>query len=255
MFELRKLLEWAASPLAVGLAVLLVGLFWAWRQPRRPGLWLAFAGVGCVVVCSSGAFSTAFIGGLEAGYRPVRGSGCERAQAINILGGSIKARAPSDLEPRLHSGSDRLWEASRLYHAHCAPLIFVSAGGPEEVASDATESAAAREFLRDLGVPDGAVQSEGRSRTTAENARLSREHLSPLGVRRILLVTSAWHMRRAARDFERQGFTVIPAPADFRSLDSGTGIGRWLPGAEALALSQVALKEYLGYWYESLRRD
>ena len=82
-----------------------------------------------------------------------------------------------------------------------------------------------------------------------------REHLSPLGVHRILLVTSAWHMRRAARDFERQGFTVIPAPADFRSLDSGTGIGRWLPGAEALALSQVALKEYLGYWYESLRRD
>ena len=255
MLELRKLLEWAASPLAIGLALLLVGLFWAWRQPRRPGLAVAFAGVGFVVVCSTGAFATAFIGRLEAGYRPVRSSGCERAQAIVILGGSIKARAPGDLEPRLHSGSDRIWEAARLYHAHCAPLVFVSAGGPAEVASDATESAAASEFLHDLGVPDDAVQSEGRSRTTTENARLSRDHLFPVGVRRILLVTSAWHMRRAARDFERQGFTVIPAPADFRSLVSGTGIGRWLPGAEPLALSQLALKEYLGYWYGSLRRD
>ena len=255
MYELRKLLEWAASPLAVGLALVLVGLVWAWRRPRQAGLALALAGVACLVVFSAGPCATALIGGLEAGYRPIRGSACEHADAIVILGGSIRARSGADPDPRLHSGSDRIWEASRLYHAHCAQLVFVSAGGAPTVATDATESAAAREFLRELGVPDGAVLAEGLSRTTAENAIRSRTQLAPLGVRRILLVTSAWHMRRAARAFERQGFTVIAAPADFRSLASAEGFERWLPDAEALALSRLALKEYLGYWYENLVRS
>ncbi len=68
---------------------------------------------------------------------------------------------------------------------------------------------------------------------------------------RILLVTSAFHMRRAQRLFERQGLTVVPFPVDFKA--SGIWAGQvwrdptmWLPSAGALDNSSNALRELLG---------
>jgi len=68
---------------------------------------------------------------------------------------------------------------------------------------------------------------------------------------RILLVTSAFNMRRAQRLFERQGLKVLPFPVDFqaRSLWAGplwSDPTQWLPSARALDDSSRALRELLG---------
>ena len=55
---------------------------------------------------------------------------------------------------------------------------------------------------------------------TAEEAAAIRQ-LLPTGAR-VLLVTSAFHMRRAQRLFERQGLKVLPFPVDFQAR------GRWM---------------------------
>ena len=66
---------------------------------------------------------------------------------------------------------------------------------------------------------------------------------------RILLVTSAFHMHRAQRLFERQGFKVLPFPVDFQARADGTlwrDPTQWLPSARALDDSSRALRELIG---------
>ena len=68
---------------------------------------------------------------------------------------------------------------------------------------------------------------------------------------RVLLVTSAFHMRRAQRMFERQGFTVLPFPVDFKARASwGGSVVRdplmWMPTSRGLDDSSRALRELLG---------
>jgi uncharacterized SAM-binding protein YcdF (DUF218 family) len=72
-------------------------------------------------------------------------------------------------------------------------------------------------LLEEWNIPSTGVQIEGGSIDTHENAIRSYQVLAPLGIRRILLVTSAMHMPRAAGAFRKAGFEVIAAPADFRT--------------------------------------
>ena len=67
----------------------------------------------------------------------------------------------------------------------------------------------------------------------------------------VLLVTSAFHMRRAQRLFERQGMQVLPFPVDFQARGRWAGPlwrdpTQWLPSAKALDNSSLALRELLG---------
>ena len=65
---------------------------------------------------------------------------------------------------------------------------------------------------------------------------------------RILLVTSAYHMRRALALFERQGLTVVPAPTDYQQLVAKPAVPGWLPTVGALHQTTDALHEIVGYW-------
>ena len=68
---------------------------------------------------------------------------------------------------------------------------------------------------------------------------------------RVLLVTSAFHMRRSQRLFERQGMKVLPFPVDFQARGRWAGPlwrdpTQWLPSPRALDNSSRALRELLG---------
>jgi uncharacterized SAM-binding protein YcdF (DUF218 family) len=91
------------------------------------------------------------------------------------------------------------------------------------------------------------VLIENRSRNTLENAR---EVRNLLGAKRIILVTSAFHMKRAAGMFTKQGFIVIPAPVDYRSESRAASWTNLFPRSEYLHTSSRALAEYLSLtWY------
>ena len=72
---------------------------------------------------------------------------------------------------------------------------------------------------------------------------------------RVLLVTSAFHMRRAQRLFERQGLKVLTFPVDFRRAAAGRlpwrDPNQWLPSARALDDSSRALRKLIGLVYRS----
>jgi len=98
------------------------------------------------------------------------------------------------------------------------------------------------------GVPAERVWTEERSTSTHENAAFTAELLAKKGIRRIALVTEAYHMLRAERCFRQQGLDVVPAPCRFEGLE-GTG-GAILPEADAIHWNNLVLHEWVGLlWY------
>ncbi|MDZ7809401.1 MAG: YdcF family protein [Arhodomonas sp.] len=92
------------------------------------------------------------------------------------------------------------------------------------------------------------ITLERQGRSTRENAVFTARLLDSMGLERVLLVTSAMHMPRAAASFRGEGVEVIPAATDFEVMPEPPHVLRWLPDAEALADSSAAIKEYLGLW-------
>jgi uncharacterized SAM-binding protein YcdF (DUF218 family) len=98
---------------------------------------------------------------------------------------------------------------------------------------------------------------EGDSLDTADNARFSAALLQPRGIRKIVLVTQAFHMPRARRLFEAASFEVIPAPTDLSSRrEQPRTLLDWLPRPRALMDSYYALHEWLGLlWLDVLEQS
>jgi uncharacterized SAM-binding protein YcdF (DUF218 family) len=246
MFLLYKLLGSLTVPLGwvlwlIAATVVLIG---RGRQTgARVTALLAFL---IVLLGSLPAVSGRLMHWTEAAYPTVQEAYCEKAQAIVLLGGALRPAEPSDPVPRLATAGDRVWVAARLYRAGCAPMVFVSAGGmvkPDRIAFEADGLVAA---LADFGVPAAAIASEHLSRTTHENALQSAAALHPRdpgGIRRILLVTSGFHLRRAIAEFEGQGFEVLPAPAERALLSPDLP---YVPDAEAFYMTNRVVKEWVG---------
>jgi len=151
--------------------------------------------------------------------------------------------------------SDRLLVAFRLYRAGKAPLVFCTGGrNPLGGKGRTPESLWMSRLLEEWNVPSTSIQVEGDSINTHENAILSFQMLAPRGIRKILLVTSAMHMPRAAGAFRKAGFAVIAVPADFHSgWGDGDLMEKWLPSARNLADADAALYEWLGIAIYRLR--
>lgn len=114
-----------------------------------------------------------------------------------------------------------------------------------------------------LGVDADAIITQDRSVNTAEEARDNAALLKERGSKRVILVTSAMHMRRAVALFEKQGLEVIPAPTDYSYSDEqweNEITFSWAKAYEFIVPSignirslENALKEYLGYFVYGLR--
>jgi uncharacterized SAM-binding protein YcdF (DUF218 family) len=103
-----------------------------------------------------------------------------------------------------------------------------------------------RELLLDFGVPARAMLLEGKSRDTRENASNAARMFAARGIHRVLLVTSALHMRRALALVRRAGLDAVPAATDFEARHQPWGM-QWLPSAGALQRSGHAIKETIGW--------
>ncbi|GAB1482345.1 hypothetical protein MASR2M78_11600 [Treponema sp.] len=109
-------------------------------------------------------------------------------------------------------------------------------------------------LLSDFGVPTEALILERESRNTYENATLSAPILQNKGANRIILVTSAWHMRRSAAIFKKAKYDFVIYSVD--SLQQPFSFPRDLiPDAQALDNLTRLLREWIGFVsYRALNR-
>jgi len=250
-----KILSIFLDPLALAL-LLLVGAWFVRRRRFRVFQSIYVAAVLLLIVLSCPTVSGWLTGSLEDQYPDEGSTAFASAQAIVVLGGAINV--PSEIHHAIGitRSSDRLLVALRLYDAGKAPLVVLSGGNNPLMgnARNRSEADEMRDLLEEWGIPHAAILVEGGSINTRENALFSHRLLAPRGIERIILVTSALDMPRAAASFRKVGFDIVAAPADF---DNGwtepSAIFEWMPSAEALEESGRAIHEWLGFWVYRLR--
>ena len=175
-------------------------------------------------------------------------------EAIVVLGSGRYTEAPEyDLADTVSvQGLERLRYAAFLQRKTGLPIL-VSGGAP------GGEDTAEAEHMQTVLSEDfhaNVKWVERESRTTSENARYSQALLASAKVRHIYLVTHAWHMRRAARAFESAGIKVTPAPTGFHTLGRAARMsGAYLPSAQGMYFSSLALHERLGFFGQGLKDD
>jgi uncharacterized SAM-binding protein YcdF (DUF218 family) len=107
-----------------------------------------------------------------------------------------------------------------------------------------------RDMLIKLGVDASDLKTESSSRSTYENAVECRRLLERQGIRKILLVTEATHMRRAVLCFRKEGIEVVPAACHHRATDFEWSILNFLPSPSAADGIADSIHEWLGLaWY------
>ena len=243
----EKLLIALALPPAGPILLALLGLLLAWRDWRF-GKTLVVIALASLWLLATPAVSDLLRYSLERRFPPQAMDAIPAADAIVALGGGIQPATSRNPHPNLGAAADRYWLAARLWRAGKAPEIVVSGGALPWLDARSSEAEAAARFLAELGVPDNRVLLESSSQDTRENAAMTEAVLRTRGARRVLLVTSALHMRRALARFEQiAGIEFIPVAADHEVAADPPGVIRWLPDTGALDGSRRALKEYLGF--------
>ncbi|MFN3920650.1 MAG: YdcF family protein, partial [Methylohalobius sp.] len=176
-------------------------------------------------------------------YPPLDPNRLPTAQAIVVLGATRYPKAPEYGGDTVGSlGLERLRYAAWLKRRTGLPIL---ASGGRPLGEKKAEAELMQEVLTEFGTP--ATWLETDSRNTFENARNSAAILKRQGIDAIFLVTSAFHLPRAAEAFKHQGLSVIPAGTRFtRPGPLESGLFAFLPNPAALCRTSLALHEFLG---------
>lgn len=252
MYCINKIVGFLVSPIGIAIFGGVIAFLCAKREHRRVAKWFGWLTVAWLWLWST-PMMYRWVGlGLEREWPVVLAEDAPKADAIVILGGGMGANTNVYKYAEMWGGADRVWHAARLWKAGKAPIVIASGTGERE---------ATIPLLRDFGVPEAAIVVEDKARNTEENAKfvediLNRvEHVDRVEGRRpkILLVTSAWHMRRSLLMFNKYAprLEIIPAATDYEALvrtGSGFGLGDMLPSVDCLVANSVCFKECIGYW-------
>jgi uncharacterized SAM-binding protein YcdF (DUF218 family) len=168
---------------------------------------------------------------------------------VGIVLGGMLVYDPLLKRVQFDHGSDRLFQALRLYKQGKIKRILLDGGSGSILENKIREAVEARKYLLDIGIPDSAIGIEPNSRNTRENALFVKpilDSIAPHG--NYLLITSASHMRRSLRCFEKVGIVVTPY-----STDRMAGPRKFIfdhvfiPDKRALFVWDIFLHEWIGY--------
>lgn len=258
MFWLKKLVSYWLMPLPLCLALLAAGLLLL-RSPRRSaaGRRLLAGAAALLLLLSNRAVSTRLLAPLEGRYPavpeiasgaavPASIAGC---RFVVVLGGGHTDMPGVPATGQLSSSAlGRIVEAVRLFRVLPGARLVVSGPGEPGRPSHAAVLARAAESLgvdpARIELIDTALDTEDESKAVARLA----------GSARVALVTSAWHMPRAAALFRGAGVQFAPCPADF--VARGGQRFRWGDlgcDSESLERSTLAVHEWIGLLWLRLR--
>ncbi len=258
LFWLKKTVSFWLMPLPVCLTLMIAGLVLIRQERRRRlGRILLTTGLALLIAFSNKAVSRWLITPLESAYPPIP----ELAQSspvpvelaackyIVVLGGGhVDVPGLAAANKLSTSGFGRLGEGVRL--ARALPDATVIVSGPSDGHGETHARVLAR-AAESLGLDARRIRLIETARDTEDEARAVK---AIAGSGKVALVTSAWHMPRAAGLFRQAGVAVLPCPADFRGKSNPDF--RWADyswDSDSLDRSTFAVREYIGYVWVWLR--
>jgi len=242
---LNKFVGFVANPLIVGMVLVGVGLAFVLRKKIRVSSWVL--GVSLMWFWF---WSMPIVGGwlclpLEEDYPVQLAEEMSASNAIVIMGGGVWGTTNYPYAS-LKDGADRTWHAARLWKAGKAPIVI-----PSNIDAELCDV----RLLVDLGVSRESVVLERQAVNTEENAKFVAKIITARNVEspKILLVTSACHMKRSLYMFKKYAPEIecIPAATDYQALPWVDEPFKWrslLPSIEAFTHNNSFIHEYIGYY-------
>ncbi|WP_234408897.1 YdcF family protein [Marinilabilia salmonicolor] len=200
-FILSKILNVLFSPFVWVLLLLLAGLFFK-KENRRVIHIMAF---GILLLFSNGAVFQGVVRLWES--EPVALSHLSgNNRNVVVLGGMLSENQYNGL-PRFNQSSDRFWQAFYLLKTGIADTLLISGGLGTLFDEQTPEADMWKAYLKKTGMLSGNILTESQSRNTYENALNSAKLFEEKQLsKRIILVTSSFHMPRAGLVLRSRGF-------------------------------------------------
>jgi uncharacterized SAM-binding protein YcdF (DUF218 family) len=221
--------------------VILIGLI---KNKKK----LIYIAIGVLYIISTPIFSNNFFKLVEGSeYRkPV--SAIDSSDAIVVLSGMLEINEVGDSTYVEWGDPDRFFGGIALFKAGKAQRLIFTGGKMPWNKAKKTEGEVLKEYAISNGIPSDKILVTKDVKNTADEAVAVKELLSPN--KKIILVTSAYHMYRAKRLFEGEGFIVIPYKVDYKaSRNTEIIIMDFLSDVESLKLTETGIKEIIGRIY------
>lgn len=241
-FVLSKTLDVLLDPL--WWCVFFVGAGLLLRRGKRNGLGFVFmaGGIGLFGLASMPPVARELERWLEADLESTY-SAEKHYDAVVLLGGVVNPAASSEQTLSYNDNVDRLLAVYEVLRTDHAQLAILSGGVISSRLKPESELLARQ--LQAWGIAPERMVTEVVSKNTHENAVETAKILSARHVGSVLLVTSAFHMERAAGAFRAAGVTFDTLPVDRHAVQDDE-VHSWLPRAEVLASSSRAIRELAG---------
>lgn len=240
MLFFNKLLPAFVLPVGVIAALVLLA---AWRRWR----WLSVVAALALVAGSMQVVANLLLGPLEDAYPARSVASVPEADAALVLGGVMSPVKETGLTPEWGEAVERFEGGLALAQRGKVRLLLFTGD------TRGSEGTALRREAVLRGLPESRVAVIGAVGNTADEAAQLRAFARERGLKRVVLVTSAWHLPRAMRQFRGAGVELVPFPVDYRAQPNRLlPYLDWIPTAGALAKTELALRESYGILFYSV---
>jgi len=247
--NLARILEGYLEPLALlWLLVLGHGLLKLAKRQWRRSLCPLLVAAGLFVIGAT-PLPISLLVSLERPYAGVAMASVPPADAVVMLGGMTTPSASDPFGFQFSDSVDRVVTAIELVRQRKGRMLVVG-GGLDSRVPNAGEGESLRQWIETWHVLPAPVQVLGACQNTRDEAVRTRALADAQGWQRIILVTSAAHMRRAEATFRRAGLEVVPFACDFEGMSALPW--RWEDGVRPSVSGFDRLGRYLheviGLW-------
>lgn len=241
-FILSKVFTFLLSPFIWIILVFLFGFFTKYGFYKRRAFIIAFA---MLLFFSNGFICDQVIKWWE--LEPVAVNELKPSYDYAIVLGGMASYDSTINRIIFHESTDRLLQALDLYSRGYIDTLIISGGSARLMFKERKEASVLKEYLVRLGLPSDRIIADPNSRNTQENAANTLNIIKQPDQQKILLVTSAFHMRRARAVFQKKGFNIDTYPAHFISSKGPFNpVSIILPTASAFLGWDLLIKEMVG---------
>ena len=205
-----------------------------------------------LIVFSNGVLADSFWRLLEYPWKRLDYSVVNSSDGIVVLS-SGRPKPPGNSKIIEWGDPDRFLAGINLYRANKSNrLIFTGGINPLSPGLPPEGNIYIKEAIS-LGIPKKDLFTTYSVTNTLQEAKAVKKILNneiSSSRKEIILVTSAFHMKRAKKVFEREGIVVLPYPVDFKSSKSLSSSLRnplkWVPSSASLSRNSSAIREIIG---------
>lgn len=239
MIYLHKILPALALPIMLVIGLIIFGL---WKHKPR----VIILAISLLYIMSTPIFSKSLAKIVEGGEIRKTLEQVKNADAIVVLSGMIGFTKINDVyAPQWGGSPDRFFGGINLIKTNKAKiLVFTGAKMPWNKQRE-TEGEVLKKYAIEFGIPDSLIKLTDIVETSEDESKAVRRLIGEN--KKVILVTSAFHMSRAKRLFLKAGIQVETYPVDFKVGNTNVvTLIDFMPSAASLALTETGIREMIG---------